>query len=153
MTKVSPSDEWHNKKSLTFFILFKAQNLPMGFLIFIAFSILFFGSENPSMHPVPGSHSAYPVVREDAETNPYRLPGLGLPLLLAGPPSDVVSRVGSRSPSQRRTELLHLLLQEALGPHPQTLYRILNLGSLRGDVRMGGHPLPCSARPHLHPTI
>ena len=42
----------NNEKSLTFVILFKAQNLLMEFIIFIPFSIHFFVSENPFMHPV-----------------------------------------------------------------------------------------------------
>jgi len=39
-------------RSLTFLTLFDTQNLPMGFVVSIAFSIQISGSENPSMHPV-----------------------------------------------------------------------------------------------------
>ena len=40
------------QKSLSFITLFKALNLVMEFVVFIAFSLQFSAPENPSVHPV-----------------------------------------------------------------------------------------------------
>jgi len=57
------------QKSLSFITLFKALNLVMEFVVFIAFSLQFSAPENPSVHPVMGIGNPLRVTRPSCWRN------------------------------------------------------------------------------------